>query len=284
MYIDYWHLKEKPFENVLDFKFVYTSPSLDECLARVSYAVTDRKGGAVLSGPAGSGKTTIRELLIQKIKKAQGGKRHFCSIVHPLLGLEEIIHECLSQLGTTDYPASKPQLLRLFGNKLLEAAEKNEPVVLIIDDAHMMTTEALNEIKLLLNLHDYSQRLLFTTIMIGESDDPAHHHQGIMTKLAQVPGLRQRLNIVVPMPRLSKDEVGHYIQHRIEVAGGKKPLFTPEAVEGIYRYSKGNPRETNNVCDLALLIGFGERLASVDAALIKRVVADISGKARHEHH
>lgn len=276
MYLDYWHLNEKPFENVMDLRFLYTSPSQEECLARVAYAVTDKKGGAVLSGPAGSGKTTIRELLIRKIKKGSRGKRHFCSIVHPLLTIEEIIQECFAQLGVSEFSSSKPKLLREFGNKLLELAERGEETVLIIDDAHMMTPETLNEIKLLLNLHDYSQRLLFTTILIGESDNSAN--PGILTKLAQVPGLRQRLSIIVHMPQLSKDELGHYIQHRIDVAGCHKPIFTPEAVALIYKHSKGNPRETNNVCDLALLIGYGERLASVDTPLIKRVLADIAAE------
>src|SRR4051812_44313533 len=106
MYLDYWHLKESPFENILDFRFLYTSPSQEECLARVSYAVTYKKGGAVLVGPAGSGKTTIREMLIRKIKEGRTSKRRFCSIVHPLLGIEEIIHDCFSQFGVTEAPST----------------------------------------------------------------------------------------------------------------------------------------------------------------------------------
>lgn len=272
MYLKHWHLNAKPFENVMDFKYLYVSPSQEECLARVSYAVTDKKGGAVLVGSAGSGKTTLRELLIKKIKEGRKGKRHFCSIIHPLLNMEEIIHECFFQLGVKEFPSSKPQLLRQFGKKLLDLAEKGEEAILIFDDAHMMTLQALNELKLLLNLHDYSQRLLFTTILMGEGE--------ILAKLGQVPGLRQRLNILVAVPSMSQEELGQYIQHRLMTAGAKKPIFTNEAVEAIHRYSKGNPREANNICDLALLIGFAEGMSSVDAALIRRVLADISSKTR----
>jgi len=276
MYTEHWSLKEKPFENIMDLRFLYASSSQDEALARISYAINDKKGGAVLSGPAGSGKTTIRELLIRKIKEGRRGKRHFCSIVHPLMHVEEIIQECLSQLGEHDFPPSKPQILRFFGNKLLSLAEKGEETILIIDDAHMMTQETLNEIKLLLNLHDYSQRLLFTTILIGESDSPGN--PGIMTKLAQIPGLRQRLSIAVTMPPLNAEELAHYIQHRMMVAGCDKAMFTPDAVSAIYRHTKGNPRETNNLCDLALLIGYGERASVIDAALVNRVVVDLTGQ------
>lgn len=275
MYIDYWQLKEKPFENVLSFKYISATPSQEECLTRLYYAVTDRKSGAVLTGPAGSGKTMIREQLIKKIKTGRKGKRHFCSIVHPTLGIEEIIHECFAQLGVEKCPPSKPQLLRQFGNKLLELAEKGEEAVLVFDDAHMMSVEALGELKLLLNLHDYSQRLLFTTILIGESDDGGS--DGLVAKLAKVPGLRQRLNLIVPMHPMTREETGQYIQRRLDVAGGKKPIFQEDAVDAIYRFSKGNPRETNNACDLALLIGFGDRVPSVDAALVRRVISEMSG-------
>lgn len=284
MYLDHWQLKENPFDSILDFRFLYMSASQEECLARLSYTVSYKKGGAVLLGPAGGGKTTIRELLIRKIKEGRRGKRHFCSIVHPLLTIPEIVQDCLAQLGVPEAPASKPQLLRLFGNTLLQLAEKGEEAILIIDDAHLMSLDSLNELKLLLNLHDYNQRLLFTTILIGESE--AGPTPGIAAKLAQVPGLKQRLNLVVPMPQLTRDELAHYIQHRVGVAGGKKPLFTQDAVEAVFRYSKGNPRETNNLCDLALLIGYGEKAATVDGGLIKRVVHDITAKAKHgaPHH
>ena len=276
MYTEYWHLNEKPFENVMDSRFLYASPSQEEALERVSYAVSDKKGGAVLVGPAGCGKTTIREQLIRRIKASRTVRHPFMSIVHPMLGIEDIIRECLTQLGVQEHKSSKPQLLRQFGNRLLESAEKGEEAVLIVDDAHMMPVETLNEIKLLLNLHDYSERHLFTTVLIGESHTPSH--PGLASNLVQVPGLRQILNIYVQVRPFDAAELSEYIAHRMRVAGAKGPVFAPGAVEAVYRLTKGNPREANNICDLALLIGFGERLAAVEAPLIKRVAQELAGE------
>src|SRR6185312_11022639 len=98
----------------MDFRFLYTSPSQEECLSRISYAVTEKKDDAVLVGPPGSGKTTLRELLIRAIKTGKK-RRHFCSVIHPMMGIEEIIFECLDQLGVKDQPTMKPQLLRMLG-------------------------------------------------------------------------------------------------------------------------------------------------------------------------
>ena len=280
MYLDYWHLNEKPFEKVMDFRFLFAASSHEECLARLSYAVMEKRGGAVLTGAAGIGKTTMRELLFRRVRDEGEGKRHVCTIIHPLLDIAGIIQECLYQFGVKDIATGKPELFRQFGAKMQDFGAKGEDILLAIDDAHMMSVEALQELKLLFNLQDDHQRQILTMVLVGESDHSAG--PALLPKLAGVPGLRQRLSIVVPMPLLTQAEIGQYIQHRLKVAGGEGAVFTPAAVEEIHAFTQGNPRETNNVCDLALLIGFSERLASVDAELVKRVVEDVSSQFKLE--
>ncbi|MFA6584687.1 MAG: AAA family ATPase [Elusimicrobiaceae bacterium] len=283
MYREYWHLKEKPFENVLDFRYLYLTPFHEECLARLSYAVTEKKSGAVLIGTAGTGKSLLRELLVRKIKEEHSGKLRVFCIVHPMLTITELIRDCFFQLGVEDLPSGKSELLHKFGNTVLEMSEKGEDTVLLIDDAHMLSLETLKELKLLLNLHDYSQRHLLTMILIGEAN-PSDPEETLMFRLSQVPSLCQRLRVVVQMTQLSRLEVGQYIQHRLQVSGSGSTVFTAEAVDEIYKFSKGNLREINNICDIALLIGYSEKLACIDGDLVKRVVDDINNQFNPEAH
>jgi type II secretory pathway predicted ATPase ExeA len=268
MYRDYWHLTENPFENVFDFRYLYAHPYYEESLARLYYAVSERKGGAVLTGGYGTGKSTVRESLIKKLK--QDGKFRVFSIVHAKFNLDQIIQDCFFQMGITDMPKEKPLLLHTFGNKLLELNEKGEHAVLVIDDAHLIDTSTLEELKLLINLHDYNERSLFTLILVGEPM--------LRSKLVNIPSLLQRLRIMSNLMPLDRNQTADYIAYRLKVAGGAEDTFLPEAVDEIYGYSRGVLREINNLCDIALLVCFNEKIPRVGADVIKRIINDLTAQ------
>ena len=273
MYREYWHLKENPFENVIDFRFLYTYPSYEECRARLYYAVNQRKTGAVLIGTSGVGKSMVREALVKEMKK-DGGYRIF-SIVYPTLNVGQIISECFYQMGeTVDSTRDKPLLLHDFGNKLLSINEKGEHAVLIIDDAQLLDVGTLGELKLFCNMHDYNERQLISIILIGESV--------LHTKLINMPSLAQRLRLMAKLEPLDADLTGKYIAHRLKVAGGAENIFLPDAVEEIYKSSRGSLREINSICDIALLIGVNEKIPRISGEIIKRIISDVGTKAEEK--
>ncbi|MCX5776744.1 MAG: AAA family ATPase [Candidatus Firestonebacteria bacterium] len=270
MYKEYWHLKENPFENVIDFRFLYTSPSFEECRSRLYYAVSQRKTGAVLIGTCGIGKSMVREALIKDLRKE--GKYRVFSIVYPTLNIGQIVSECFYQLGeTVESTRDKPLLLHDFGNKLLAINEKGEHAVLIIDDAQLLDLNTLGELKLFCNMHDYNERQLLSIILVGESL--------LHTKLINMPSLAQRLRLMAKLEPLDQELTGKYIAHRLKVAGGSENIFLPEAVEEIHKSSQGCLREINSLCDIALMIGVNETVPRINADIIKRIVSDVGNKA-----
>ncbi len=264
MYSDYWHLLESPFENILDFRFVYNYPSFNECIARLHYAVTSRTGAALI-GAYGTGKSMTRESLVKEIKK-EGGYQIF-SIVHPKLDIEQIIYDCFFQMGNMEQAQNKSILLHKFGNKLVEFNEKGGHTVLIIDDAHLMDMNTLEELRLFCNLHDYNGRSLISILLIGESI--------LQSKLLNIPSLYQRLRIIATVKPLDQDLTGKYIAHRLKVAQGEENIFLPDAVEEIYKFTGGSLREINNICDIALLIGANEKFPRINGDIITRIIGDI---------
>lgn len=270
MYKEYWHLKENPFENVIDFRFLYVSPSFEECRARLYYAVSQRKTGAVLIGNCGMGKSMVREALIKDLKKE--GKYRIFSIVYPTLNIGQIISECFFQMGeNVESARDKPLLLHDFGNKLLAINEKGEHSVLIIDDAQLLDAGTLEELKLFCNMHDYNERQLLSIILIGEAL--------LHTKLINMPSLAQRLRLIAKLEPLDQESTGKYIAHRLKVAGGAENIFLPDAVEEIYKSSHGCLREINSLCDIALLIGVNEKVPRINADVIQRIISDVGSKA-----
>ena len=136
MYLEYWGFKEFPFENVSDPRFFYPSKYHKEALSRLIYAAKMRKGGAMLSGEIGCGKTTTANVFIQELSK---DKFDIGLIVNPKLESLEFLQEALYQLDITGVPDSKVQCLRLLNDKMLENLKAERETLLIIDEAHVLT-------------------------------------------------------------------------------------------------------------------------------------------------
>ncbi|MGD9556347.1 MAG: ExeA family protein [Mangrovibacterium sp.] len=270
--MEYWHLKEEPFENVLDGRFLYISSDHEEALARLTYAVKGEKGGAVLTGVNGSGKSAIRAELARQMNES--GDYRLISIMHPTMTDIELFEECLFQLESIEVPPKKTLLLHRLGSKLLEIKKEGKHTVIMIDDAHLMDVETLEELRLLSNERDDSGCQLFTLILIGETE--------LGSKLENVPALSCRLPMRWELKLLSREETEEYIMHRLGVAGSEENLFMPKAMEEIYNNFPGNALEINNVCDLALLLAFKKKLARVDAETIREVISDLNGKSVRE--
>jgi len=266
MYQEFFGLTAAPFELTPDPAFLYLPPQHQEALTTLRYALRARKGLTVLTGEAGLGKTRL--LQVAFADQAELPTR-LLIIKNPALTraefLETLTHEF--SLGSAA-AASKTVLLRNLERKLLEYRDRGIYVGLIVDEAHTMPWDLLEEIRLLGNIETTAGKLL-STILVGQPelsdrlDEPA---------LRQ---LKQRVALRCELSPLSHREVFEYIATRSTVAGNPgADLFTRDALALIYQQSQGIPRMINVICDNALVSGFACAQRPVGVELVREVCRD----------
>lgn len=264
MYEQYWELAEKPFENTADSRFIYYAPQHEEAFTRLNYAVTEHKAAAVLTGIFGCGKTVIAQALISGLNSS---KYEIAFIVNPQLSSTELLREIVYDLGIKEnLPTLKTDIMHLLNERLHNNADDGKNTVVIIDEAHLIEDKAIfEELRLLLNLQ-YKNRFLITLILLGQPE--------LKDKINNIKQLQQRVSIKYHLVGLDQQETGKYIQHRLEVAGAARRIFQDDAVSLINEASGGIPRRINQICDMALLAGFGRRQKTIDAKTINEVAKE----------
>lgn len=265
MYEVYWHLDCKPFDNTPDPKFLFNSPKHEEALMRLLYAAREEKQGAVLTGGYGSGKTVLSRVLLHDLHGNE--KCQTVLIVNPRISRPELLKEVLFQLGEKETPAGVEdgELFRLLSARVHQTFQRGKKIVLIIDEAQSLSEEALETLRLILNIQN-EDAFLLTLILIGQT--------GLKRRIDRVVPLKQRLALRYHLEPLDLEETNGYIRHRLQVAG-RRGLFSKEAVELVFAGSKGIPRQINNICDYALLIGFGRKVPHVTADIVVECLKDL---------
>lgn len=269
MYEKYWNLKEKPFENTPDPRFVYYSRQHEEALMRMMYAVKEQKGAAMLSGEYGSGKTILSRIIIDELVK---NKIYEVALVtHPQFTPIQFLQELIYQLENVNIKGNKPTLLHRLEEAIYKNFKESKRTVIIIDESQIIRDkETLEELRLLLNFQ-LNNRFLLTLVLIGQPE--------LIKKVNSIPQLEQRISVKFHLDALNREETNEYICHRLTVADRKVPVFTEEAIDLIYHYSGGLPRKINNVCDISLLIGFGQEAKEVDKEILRYVIGDLTKKS-----
>jgi general secretion pathway protein A len=268
MYNEYWHLKDKPFENTPDPHFIYWSKQHEEALSRMLYVINEKKGAALITGEYGGGKTVLsRELLNRLPAERYQTALLLNPMLSPSLLIREVIHQLGGEVGSS---ASKAVVYNKLNELLIEIDKSGRMVAIIIDEAQALGKADLEELRLMLNFQ-LNDRFLLTLILLGQPE--------LMVKINKLPQLKQRFALRFHINALNESETKEYIEHRLKVAGGGPDIFDAEALAAIYQYALGIPRMINNVCDLALLEGSGEEAKQIGRELIGKIVADFEGKA-----
>lgn len=265
MYETYWALKEKPFENTPDPRFLYSSYEHLEAATRLTYAIEERKGAALLTGDYGCGKTVISRLIFEALSP---NLYEIALITNPLLSPVALLQEICFQLGinSSDNP-TKPQLLKDLNERLYENMKKEKDTVIIIDEAQaIQDITTFEELRLLLNFQ-LNNRFLLTLILIGQPE--------LREKIDELKQLKQRLAIRFHLNPLGLNDTQKYVIHRLKIAGTEKKIFADDAYEAIWRNSQGVPRVINSICDMCLLLGFTKKLHEIDAEVIRKAVTAI---------
>ncbi|MBL7069758.1 MAG: AAA family ATPase [Candidatus Omnitrophica bacterium] len=266
MYETYWRLKEKPFENTPDPRFMYYSKKHEEALVRLLYAVKEEKGAAMLTGEYGSGKTVLSRIVMDELIKKE--IYEVALIIHPQLAPIEFVQEIIYQLKNENVSGTKPQLLHVLHDVIYRNYIDGKKTVILIDEAQIIKDrETLEEIRLFLNFQ-LNDKFLITLLLIGQPE--------FLGRVGIIPQLQQRLGIKYHLVGLNLDETKEYISHRLSVASAESNMFTEGAIEVIYDYSEGLPRKINNICDMSLLVGFGQEAKTVDVELANKLAVDLN--------
>ena len=258
MYLSYYNLKAKPFQMSTDPAFLWLGEKHREALAVLKYAILENKGVLALTGDVGTGKTT----LINALLKSLGEDTVTATIYDPRLEVLEFFNTVAAAFrikGTFD---GKGKFILKFMDFLMKAHERNQKVLLIIDEAQEINEDLLEEIRLLSNLEAEYTRLL-NIFFVGQNE-----LIDILQKYENR-ALRQRVTIRYHIQPLTLNETAAYIKHRLEVAGTQAPIFDSSAIDEIFFFSGGYPRLINIMCDHALLSGYVREVQVVKAELIR---------------
>src|SRR3990172_4942438 len=266
MYKHFFGLKENPFNVNPDPRYLFLTQHIQEALACLTYGIETRKGFILLTGEVGTGKTTLLNKLLYWLHQEQVATAF---VFNPRLSVSQFFDFMMTDFGIPCDTRVKSQMLIKLNQWLLERYRAGERAVLIVDEAQNLSPEMLEEIRLLTNLETSTEKLL-QIVLSGQPE--------LQQKLAQpeLRQLRQRITLRAKTRPLTLEETRGYVTERLRIAGGQaEQIFSPEAIEAVYRHACGTPRVTNLVCEHALISAFVDQRKPVPADAVDAVAHEM---------
>jgi type II secretory pathway predicted ATPase ExeA len=270
MYETFFGLNDKPFSLTPNPRYVYYSQQYREAEGQLLYGINNREGFMVVTGQPGTGKTTLCRDLLEKLDR---NKIQSALVFNPFLNAHEMLSALLSEFGVTAPPqASRKELLDRLNQFLLAQIVLGKSCVAIFDEAQHLSTEFLEQIRVLSNLETDQEKLL-QIILVGQPELLDKIRTPSMAQLDQRVSIRCRLSF------LSDQETDRYVHHRMNVAGDRGQVrFEPKAIAEIHRASTGVPRLINLVTDRALLAAYTEQSRDIKPAHVRKGVQALRGE------
>lgn len=275
MYTRYFGLHENPFALPPDPRYLYLSTRYQEALAHLAYGIQQGGGFVQLTGEVGTGKTMMIRALLDRLPI----EVNIALVLYPLLSVEEFVLAICDDLRIPRpaNSASLKSIIDTLNRYLLESHAQGRRTVVIIDEAHKLSHEVLEQVRLLTNLETTKEKLL-QILLVGQPE---------LTSLLAQPDLRQlaqRITARYNLTPLLARETAEYIVRRLKVAGAQNPIYTRSALSAVHRLSRGTPRLINTICDRALLGAYGHGKNRVTAAMVRRAAAEIGHVAPPRGH
>jgi general secretion pathway protein A len=270
MYLKYYKLKEYPFNITPDPRFIYFAAHHKDAFDHLMYGILSRKGFIELTGEVGSGKTTLCRAVLAALNEHDV---ETALILNPTLTETQLLRAILNDFGLEVRGRDRLAYIERLNAFLLKKNKEGTNVALFIDEAQDLSPQVMEQVRLLSNL-ETDQHKLIQMVMCGQPELKARLGRPELRQL------RQRITVRYHIPPLSAEDTGAYIRHRLFIAGAEDPsLFKADAVNQVYRYSKGSPRMINAVCDNALLAGYVEDQRTINARCVKRAISQLEGTA-----
>jgi type II secretory pathway predicted ATPase ExeA len=265
-YLKYYNLKEHPFSNVVDNRFYYSSRKHSNAFLKLKYAVDTRKGLVVIIGGIGTGKTTLARRFLEDLDE-DSYEAALLIVVHSTVSSKWLFKKFAIQLGVKDIKDNKVELLSQIYKRLHAINEEGKKAVVMIDEVQMLNSkEIMEEFRGLLNM-ELPEGKMLNFVFFGLPD--------LEDVLSLDEPLKQRVAVKISLKAFSEDETKDYIKHRLRIAGNKEEIFSEEAINLVYKYTKGVARSINTVCDNALLEGYLFKANKINNTTIENVAIDL---------
>jgi type II secretory pathway predicted ATPase ExeA len=267
MYETYWQLEQKPFENCADPRFYYPGESPQAALLKLRYAVENRRGGALLAGASGTGKTLIVTMLRNMLGESY---TPFVHMVFPQMSTADLLGYLADELEGSPCGADNHSVqvsIRRIEHFLGENTRNGRHAVVVIDEAHLINrAETWEAIRLLMNFEVQREPAL-TLLLSGQT--------AILPMLDRMPQFDERLGVKCLMRPFNVDETAAYATHRLKTAGAQRTIIDQNAFATLQELTGGVARRINRLCDLALLIGYAEERKTLNASHFESVCQEL---------
>ena len=261
MYESYFGLRKTPFNVTPNPRCFFVNSSYQEALSTLCYGIQGRAGIIVITGDAGTGKTT----LIKTFLNNAAANIHSSCILDPHLNFTELLLFTLDVFGLSDLAPDRLTITHQLNRYLIEQLRKDHFVALLLDEAQGLDDKVLEELIFLADLEDASKKLL-QIVLIGQPELESRLERSWLVPL------KQRVTIRFRLAPLGGDDIQAYIEYRLSAAGYTgKTIFLTHAIERIGVFSKGIPRVVNVICDNALLVACARSQKIVDGETIEEV-------------
>jgi general secretion pathway protein A len=266
MYVQFYSLRELPFELTPNPRFLFMTARHREALSNLQFGLSTNKPLTVLIGEAGTGKTTLLRAALESDMC-----RHVRTVYinNPALKRDEFVELLARSFELSENAAkSKTVMLAELEAVLKGCRQRGDAVALVVDEAQALSDELLEEIRLLANIETAEEKLL-PLVLAGQPELAARLNQVHLRQL------KQRVSLRCEIEPLDLSETAAYVAARIRAAGGEPlKLFTREAVSLIHQRSRGVPRTISVICDNTLLSGFALGIQPVTRAVVAEVCRD----------
>lgn len=262
MYAEFYNLKETPFDLTPSLRFLYLGKSHKEALDLLTYGVRERRGFILLTGDVGTGKTTMVRALLYNLHSSV----KYVYLANPLLSPTEF-RDCLtfSAFKKRVHFKSKADFLFVFEEFLRQCLSHQKHFVLIIDEAHQLSFDLLEEIRLLSNM-EYADEKLINIFLVGQPE--------LNRKLSEPRcwALLQRISNRYHIPPLEFKGTRDYIATRLKIAGAENgsDIFSETAIKAIHHYSRGYPRVINILANNSMLLGYSRQIRTITAPMVEQ--------------
>jgi type II secretory pathway predicted ATPase ExeA len=265
MYKSFFGLRALPFVASPDPRFLYKTPQIREALACLQYGIAARKGFVVMTGEVGTGKTTLLKTVLGSFVQ---DRILTAFIFNPRLSVLDFLEFVLVDFGIQPETRTKSGMLLQLNRWLIDRFRNRQLCAIVVDEAQDLSSELLEEIRLLTNLETSSEKLV-QIVLSGQPE--------LEVKLCD-PGarqLRQRISLWCKTLPLTSEETKGYIAERLRIAGASQPVLSPDAVQLVHRYSMGIPRLINLICEHALISAYVEQIKPVSPRIVESVCTEL---------